>query len=73
MLWIDSEGVTPIKMKINDKDFILNENSGCKIKKSVDISSYVKIGTNDIIYYPPNPELEEGLSVKLWIELEKAR
>lgn len=73
MLWIDSEGVTPIRMKINGNDFILSENSGCKIKKSVDISSYVKIGANDIIYYPPNPELEEGLSVKLWIELEKAR
>ncbi|MGD9579865.1 MAG: SpoIID/LytB domain-containing protein [Vampirovibrionia bacterium] len=73
ILWYENEGVSTITIKINGKDLVLNENNGYSSKKSVDISSYIHKGLNDIVYYPPASEEDEGLSVKLWIELEKAR
>lgn len=73
LLWIDSEGVSPIAIKINGKDLVLQENKGYKVKKSVDISPYLKVGANEVVYYPTDSEENDGLSVKLWIELEKAR
>jgi hypothetical protein len=71
-LWIDSEGVSPIKLIINGKELVLNESSGISIKKSTDISSYLHPGKNQVIYMPPDPLLNEGMSVKLWIEVVKA-
>ncbi|MEW5820157.1 MAG: SpoIID/LytB domain-containing protein [Cyanobacteriota bacterium] len=72
-LWIDSEGVSPIRLKINGKDLVLKDPPGYCVKKNIDISSYLKTGANEVIYMPPDSHMNEGMSVKLWIEVVKAK
>lgn len=73
VLWVENEGVSPLIIQVNGRELILEEEKGFTTKKTVDISSYVQPGSNEVIYFPPDLEENEGLSVKLWIEVVKAR
>lgn len=75
ILWIENEGVSSLKLKINDKDLLIEKALVDKSKVKLDISAYLnKNAHNEIVFYPPKYlENEEGLSVKMWVEVLKAR
>lgn len=72
-LWIDNEGVSAIKVVLNNKQVMIPDNSSPNSLMSLDISKYLIKGINDVVYYPPDPVKDEGLSVKMWIEVVEAK
>ena len=73
VLWMENEGVFPVKLKINGKEFLIDEKIDCITKKAINISSYVRQGANSVIFYPPDSLNNEGLGLKMWIEVVKAK
>lgn len=73
VLKMENEGVSPVKLKINGKDILISEESNVPVNRSIDISANVNKGANEIIYYFPDTKESEGLSVKMWVEVIKAK
>lgn len=73
VLKLENEGVSPLKININGKDLLISEESDVTVGRAIDITPYVSKGFNNVIFYPPEAEECEGLSVKMWIEVVKAR
>lgn len=72
-LYIENEGVDSIKLIINNKEVIIDNVVEGDCKSVVDISQYLNKGLNEVIFFPPDPEVNEGLSVKMWVEVFKAK
>jgi SpoIID/LytB domain protein len=73
ILWVDNEGVNIIKLKLNGQDVTFDNQPKVYSQLKFDLSDYLKAGKNEVIYYPPMPEIHEGLSQKMWIEVVKAK